>query len=104
MPELLRVKGDLLRSLDAPDAFDAAHDHFLRALNLAHRQGALSWELRAAMSLGQLNHDQGRGHEACDQLNSVYARFTEGFGTADLQSAKRLLQAWTSGSACNGKS
>ena len=55
------------------------------------RHGALSWELRAATSLARLWHDQGRDAEAYNILLSVYDRFAEGFGTADLQVAKRLL-------------
>jgi predicted ATPase len=68
-----------------------AEDHFRRSLDLARRQGALSWELRTAMSLARSQRHQGRIGEARDLLTSVYGRFTEGFGTADLQSAKRLL-------------
>ena len=54
-------------------------------------KGALSWELRAATSLGRLLRDRDRVVEARDLLAPIYDRFTEGFGTADLQSAKRLL-------------
>jgi predicted ATPase len=43
------------------------------------------------MSLARSQRDQGRIGEARDLLASVHGRFTEGFGTADLQSAKRLL-------------
>jgi predicted ATPase len=47
--------------------------------------------LRAAFSLGHIWRDQERPAEARDLVASVYGRFTEGFGTADLQTAKRLL-------------
>jgi len=100
MPELLRVKGEVLLSLADTTA---AADHFHRSLDLAHRQGALSWELRAAMSLGRLDHAHGRLREARHRLGSVYERFTEGFETPDLQAARRLLEEWTPGRA-NGKS
>jgi predicted ATPase len=43
------------------------------------------------MSLARSQRDHGRIGEKRDLLASVYGRFTEGFGTADLQSAKRLL-------------
>ena len=68
-----------------------AEDHFRQALDLAHRQGALSWELRAATSLARLRRDQGRSADALALLEPVYNRFTEGFETADLKSAKTLL-------------
>jgi predicted ATPase len=91
MPEALRIKGEILMLSDTT----AAQDHFCRSLASAKRQQALSWELRTAMSLGRLHHAQGRIHDARDLLTSVYARFTEGFETADLQSARRLLEEWS---------
>jgi predicted ATPase len=89
--ELLRVKGELLLLQGAPEAAATAEDHFRQALDWARRQGALSWELRAATSLARLLRDRDRIGEARDLLSSVYGRFTEGFGTADLKTAKVLL-------------
>ena len=63
-----------------------------RALEVARRQEAKSLELRAAMSLSRLWHQQGKRREAHDLLAEVYAWFTEGFDTADLQEAKALLE------------
>ena len=76
----------------APGAAVASEDHIRRALDLACRQGALSWELRAAMSLARLWRDQERVAEACELLALVYGRFTEGFATSDLEEAKSLLE------------
>jgi len=95
MPELLRIKGVLLESFEIPSAVDAAQDYFVQAGDLARRQGALSWELRTAMSLGRLYYARNRVEDARELLNSVYAKFTEGFHTADLQSARTLLAEWT---------
>jgi predicted ATPase/DNA-binding winged helix-turn-helix (wHTH) protein len=91
MAELLRVKGEMLRLENASNAAVAADDHFRQALNWAGRQGALSWELRAATSLARSWRDQSRRHDAHELLASVYSRFTEGFATADLRAAKDLL-------------
>ena len=91
--ELLRVKGELLLSQGVQGAAAAAEDHFRRALDWARRQGALSWELRAATSLARLLRDRGRSVDAIAVLQSAYDRFTEGFGTADLKAAKALLDA-----------
>src|SRR4029077_9109756 len=88
--DFLRVKGELLL-LQGPEGAAAAEDHFRQALDWAGRQGALSWELRAATSLARLLRDQGRPAEATALLQPVYDRFTEGFGTADLKAAKALL-------------
>jgi predicted ATPase len=93
MSELLRVKGELLLLQRAPGAATAAEDHFRQALDSARRQGALSFELRAATSLGRLLRDQGRPADALAPLQPVYDRFTEGFETADLKAAKALLDA-----------
>ena len=90
MSELVRVKGELLLLQGAPGAA-AAENHFRQALDWARQQGALSWELRAATSLARLLHHQGRPADAIACLQPVYDRFTEGFGTADLIAAKRLL-------------
>jgi predicted ATPase len=91
--ELLRVKGELILLKDAAPQAAAAEDYFERALDRAHRQGALSWELRAAASLARLLRDQGRSAEGLALLQPVYDRFTEGFETADLKAAKALLIA-----------
>ena len=68
-----------------------AEDHFRQALESARRQGALSWELRAATSLARLWYGQNRRTEGLALLQPVYDRFTEGFDTADLKAAKALL-------------
>jgi len=91
MPEAIRIKGEVLLSCNS-DSNQAEH-HFRRSLDLAHRQGALSWELRAATSLARLLRDQGRSAKALALLHPVYDRFTEGFDTADLKAAKALLDA-----------
>jgi len=92
MAELLRIKGELLLLNGAPKAAGVAEDHFQQALDCARRQGALSWELRAATSLARLWRDRGRLAEATALLQQVYDQFTEGFGTVDLQAAKAVLE------------
>jgi predicted ATPase len=69
-----------------------AEDDYRQALDWAHRQAALSLELRAAMSLARLLRDQGRSVDAAAILEPVYERFTEGFDTADLKAARVLLE------------
>jgi predicted ATPase/DNA-binding winged helix-turn-helix (wHTH) protein len=88
--EILRANAAVLLKEGALDA-KAAETRFRRSLEIARQQGALSWELRAAMSLARLWQDQGRIHDAHDLLASVHGRFTEGFGTADLVTARALL-------------
>jgi len=90
-PELLRLRGELFLLHSTPAIAETAEDIFRQALDGAHQQGALSWELRAATSLARLLRDRGRSADAVACLHPIYDRFTEGFGTADLIVAKRLL-------------
>jgi predicted ATPase len=68
-----------------------AEECFLKALEIAQQQQAKSLELRAATSLARLKQRQRKPDEAFLLLEEVYNWFTEGFGTADLQDAKLLL-------------
>ena len=72
-------------------AATAAEDCFLQALDLARRQSALSWELRAVTSLARLWRDRNRFEEARELLSRVCDRFTEGLETTDLKAAKSLI-------------
>jgi predicted ATPase len=65
--------------------------HYRHSLDRARQQNALSWEFRAATSLARLWHEQGRDNDARAALMPVYARFTEGFTTTDLRTAKALI-------------
>src|SRR6202051_239581 len=91
--ELMRIKGELVLRDGAPQAATAAEEHFLQSLDWARRQGALSSGLGTSTSLARLQHDQGRTVEASSLLQSVYDRFSEGFETADLKTAKALLNS-----------
>ena len=70
---------------------DAEH-HFRAALDLACGRGEKSLELRAATSLARLWHGQDRHDDARGLLTGIYGWFTEGFNTADLRAARRLLE------------
>ncbi len=96
-PELLRIKGELLLLQRPTGTTEAAEDVFRQALDIARRQEALSWELRAATSLARLLRNQRRPADAITCLQPVYDRFTEGFGTADLTAAKQLLNKLSQG-------
>jgi predicted ATPase len=64
---------------------------FQRSIGVAQRQQALSWELRATLSLARLYVRSGRREIVRDPLARIYGRFTEGFETADLREARALL-------------
>jgi predicted ATPase len=90
--ELYRLKGVFLLMQTEIESSEAEMC-LQQALTTARRQQAKSLELRAAMSLARLWQQQGKHSEARNLLAPVYAWFTEGFETADLQEAKALLAA-----------
>jgi predicted ATPase/DNA-binding winged helix-turn-helix (wHTH) protein len=91
IPELIRIKGQLLLLDNAASVAGTAQDQFQHAIDWARRQGALSWELRGATSLARLWCNQGRSEAAYKLLAPVYDQFTEGVETADLKAARALI-------------
>jgi predicted ATPase len=89
--ELYRLQGELLLQRAVPDT-QQAEACVYQALHIARQQQARSWELRAAMSLARLWQRQGKRGAARRLLAEVYHWFTEGFDTADLKTAKALLE------------
>jgi tetratricopeptide (TPR) repeat protein len=89
--ELHRVKGDLLLMRDPPDEAEAERC-FRTAIDIARRQKARFFELRATTSLARLLKRQGKIEEARVILAEIYNWFTEGFEFADLKDAKTLIE------------
>jgi predicted ATPase len=92
--ELHRLKGELTLQCNVPSPESRAKEAeecFHQALDIARRQSARSWELRATVSLARLWQKQGKKDEARQMLAEIYGWFTEGFDTADLKHAKALL-------------
>ena len=96
--EIYRLTGALLLQQAISNA-PQAEAHFEQALEVARRQQAKSYELRAAMSLSRLWQHQGKRDEARELLAPIYGWFTEGFDTADFQDAKALLEELGEGQA-----
>jgi predicted ATPase/DNA-binding winged helix-turn-helix (wHTH) protein len=90
MAELLRIKGQILAAMPRSDQTSAA-DCLMQSLAVAREQSALAWELRSATALARLRSENGQRDQARDTLAPVYDRFTEGFETADLRTARRLI-------------
>ena len=88
--DVLRTAGEIALMSHEEDAAKA-ESYFERALSVARKQQAKSWELRAAMSLARLWRDQGKVQQARELLAPIYDWFTEGFDTRDLKEAKALL-------------
>jgi predicted ATPase len=90
LAEAYRLQGEFLLRQVVPDVA-RAEASFQRALTIARRQQAKSWELRAAISLARLWQQHGKHAEASALLTPIYGWFTEGFDTPDLQEARTLL-------------
>ena len=90
--EALRVLAEVRHAEGRADPAEVEAD-LRAAVEVARRQGARSFELRAAMSLARLWADRGECRKAHDLLAAVYHWFTEGLDTPDLIDAKELLDA-----------
>ncbi|OAF10715.1 transcriptional regulator [Bradyrhizobium centrolobii] len=90
MPDMLRARAEALMRKDKPDLLQAERS-FVQSVDLARQQGALGFELGAAIGLAKLWQRQGRRDEAHDMLAPIYGRFTEGFQTRSLAEARELL-------------
>ena len=88
--EAHRVRGEALLAQAKP-RWEEAERCLRAAIETARRQGAKSWELRAATGLARLLARKDRCDEGRTLLAEIYNWFTEGFNTADLREAKALL-------------
>jgi predicted ATPase len=95
LAELYRLRGELLlnRGLGVWDyGLNEAEDCFHQSIQIARRQSAKSFELRAVLSLSRLWRRQNKTKEARQTLLEIYNWFTEGFDTEDLKGARALLE------------
>jgi len=85
--ELLRLRGVLAFELD-PAHPEAAEADLLGAIQVARRQGARTFELRAAASL----HSLKRSPESGEMLSRVLASFTDTSSMRELDDARALWE------------
>jgi predicted ATPase len=90
LAELLRTKALILSSMSSRD-YAAAIACLQEAIAIARRQSTLALELRSATALARLHAENKTLAEARNVLAPVYERFTEGFETSDLRTARQLL-------------
>ena len=88
MPEFLRVWGSILAQAGDTGPAERAFRH---SIEMADAQNSLSWRLRTVSSQARLRLGQGFLPEARAPLAETYARFTEGFETLDLRTARALI-------------
>ena len=91
MAELLRIKAQVLAAMPRHGR-DSAMNCLTEALAVARAQSALALELRSTIDLAPLLAEGGQRNQGRHDLALVYGRFTEGFETADLRIARRLMK------------
>jgi len=90
-PELRRAEGEWLLAQQAPNAATTAEALFNEAIEIARKQGAVSWELRAATSLARLMQADGRSRHARELVTTVLGRLDQRRSNADLSQAKAFV-------------
>ncbi|MFT5111002.1 MAG: hypothetical protein ACI8P9_000313 [Parasphingorhabdus sp.] len=88
-----RLRGLALRGMGEESS--VFEDCFTQALEVTRSQLSRSLGLRAAVDLAQVWIDQGKRDDARNLLAPIYDWFTEGFDTADLKEAGKLLTELT---------
>jgi hypothetical protein len=90
LAETAAIKARILSSTPQP-GFTGAMDCLEESLAVAREQGALALELRSAYTLASWLSERGQRDQARHPFTHV-PRFTEGFDTADLTVARRLIE------------
>jgi predicted ATPase len=96
--EIMRLQGRCLH-LQGATSVETVEEHYQRALDIARRQRAKAFELRAALDLACLWRDQKKSNQARDLLAPIYSWFTEGFDAPVLKESKAALEQLASDSA-----
>jgi class 3 adenylate cyclase/predicted ATPase len=91
LAEVYRLQGEITLSDGNPASVQEAEDLFDLSLETARKQGALSWELRTAVSLARLSYEAGKREHASLLLVPIVGKFNEGFLTPDLKQAMQLV-------------
>jgi hypothetical protein len=90
LPELLRITAVVLATLP-PTSANEVEKLLCDAIDLAGRQGALVWKLRATTFL-VCEQIRGGRSVAMNELSTVYSEFVGGVETPDLRAAQALLE------------
>jgi predicted ATPase len=92
LAEIYRLQGEIALSQGTLESRESAEAHFKRSLEIAGRQGAVSWELRTATSLARCWRDTGRQQDAVELLGPLFDRFDEGHDTSDVRAAADVMK------------
>jgi predicted ATPase len=101
--EIARLKGDFCLSDFIGQRSYEAEANYRRALDIAQRQQAKSWQLRCAVSLARLLFSRDRKSEADRLLRPIFEEFADRGNTPDIKQANALLDDLSHGTTL-GKS
>lgn len=96
--EIHRVKGDILLQMHEPEQ---ARDNLRLAMEIARKQCALGWQLRAATSLARLDIYEHHADSALATLGPVLRKVEQGASTSDVRSALNLVSGLEAAVAAN---
>ncbi|KRB55296.1 hypothetical protein ASE04_06225 [Rhizobium sp. Root708] len=91
VPELLRLKGEVLAGQKHDTAALDAEQCLLEAIEISKQQGALYWQLRAATTLLRLQVKPNKGKDARALLAAVCEDYAGEPTFLDLETARALL-------------
>jgi class 3 adenylate cyclase/predicted ATPase len=91
LAEIFRLQGEMTLVHDTPRRIAAVEDRFMRSLEVAREQHALSFELRTSVSLARLWVSLGRVHDAAELIGTIMSKYKEGHDTADVKTAVRIM-------------
>ncbi len=91
LSEIHRVRAEAMRKLDKFDD-DAVAAELRKAVDIATRQGARGWCLRASTGLADHLNSIGRRQEAIDVLTGALSHIEKPSRCADVRNARQLLQ------------
>jgi predicted ATPase/DNA-binding winged helix-turn-helix (wHTH) protein len=92
LPELLRLKGEVLAAAKSPD-LDGAEQAMEQAMAVATQQTATAWRLRAATSLAKVwMRRPGKSLAISDLLDPIFRLYRPGSETPDLTLAGDMLK------------
>jgi len=89
--ELLRIKAQIVAAMPQYGR-ESAMNCLTEALAVARAQSALALVLRSTITQARLLGEGGQRDQGHRDLARVYGRFTEGFETADLRTARELME------------
>ncbi len=93
-PEVIRVWTCVSIGAGSISPADAEH-HLLRSLALAREQGATAWQLRTAVTLGNLWQQENKAEKALALIDEALSLISEGLEDADIVRAITLRKALT---------